>query len=85
MDSPGITVAPVTEAGLTAETMYSLPERCKRSGEWPELCDCVACSGLDENRAVGAVLDWQAARIGIGLIEAGVPVGRELAPKAVAQ
>lgn len=83
MTSPGITVAPAAKAGLLTDTMYELPERCERSGEWPELCDCVACSGLDSNRAWGAVLDWQAALVGVGQIDAGQTVGRELAPKVV--
>jgi hypothetical protein len=79
MTSPSITVAPAAEAGQLME----LPVRCERSGEWRELCDCVACSALDENRALGAVLDWQAARVGIGVIEAGQAVGPEIAPKVV--
>jgi hypothetical protein len=64
--------------------MDVLPERCERSGEWRELCDCVACSREEENRTVGAALDQWAAHIGVGLIDSGELIGREIAPKAVA-
>jgi hypothetical protein len=81
MTSPrNTTVAPVAEAGK----LIDLPERCVRSGEWRELCDCVACSREEENRTLGEAFDQWAAHIGVGLIDAGRSVGREIAPKAVA-
>lgn len=81
MTSPtSSTVAPAAEAG----EMDVLPERCERSGEWRELCDCVRCSREEENRTLGAAFDQWAAHIGVGLIDSGELIGREIAPKAVA-
>jgi hypothetical protein len=64
--------------------MDVLPRALWRSGEWRELCDCMECSRADENRTVGTALDQWAAHIGVGLIDAGQLVGREIAPKVVA-
>jgi hypothetical protein len=81
MDSPSIsTVTPAAEAGQ----VDVLPERCARSGEWRELCDCVECSRVEQNRTVGAALDQWAAHVGVGLIDSGRLIGREIAPKVVA-
>jgi hypothetical protein len=81
MSSPSVdTVAPAAEVGEMDEP----PLRCSRSGEWPELCDCVKCSRGEENRTVSAALDQWAAHIGVALIDAGELIGREIAPKAVA-
>jgi hypothetical protein len=74
------TVAPAAEAGK----LYALPERCLRSGEWRELCDCVACSRTEENRTLGKAFDQWAAHVGVGQIDVGLAIGREIAPKAVA-
>ena len=65
-DDSSRVVGGVARARRGGGTGDVLPERCERSGEWRELCDCVECSREEENRTVGAALDQWAAHIGSG-------------------